>query len=140
MNPFKRIRKWTRKEFTLPPTGADLERRKLAEIETDRDLQKPSQQLLCDVHDESLAGIPEDTAIEVKMLFQLQRLVGAQKRMVSLQTKLAFESSRLNSWLFWLTLIIVIQTFFIIYFTICPRSTPSFVVKPQTEIDSTTQK
>jgi hypothetical protein len=140
MNPFQNIRKWTRKEFTPPPTGADLERRKLAEIETDRDLQKPVQQLLCDVHDESLAGIPDNAPTDVKIVFQLQRLTGAQKRMVSLQAVSAFQSSRTNSLVFWLTLIIVLQTCLLLWLTFFPRqsSAPSsphapLIVNPGTK-------
>ena len=121
MNPFKSIRKWTRKDFSdIDPKWV---RRKIAEEETDRDLQKPVQQLLCDVHEESLAEIPKDTPNDVKVLLQLQRLIGAQKRMVSLQTVSAFQTGRTNILVFWLTVIIVVQTGFLIWITVFPRKT-----------------
>lgn len=125
MNPFKNIRKWTRKDFTPPPTGIGAEWRKTAEIETGRDLQKPVQQLMCDVHEESLDPLPLKADGETDehwnqrlAVLQLQRLIGAQKRMVSLQTVIAFENARTNSLVLWLTGIIVVQTSVLIFLTI----------------------
>jgi len=132
MNPFQDIRKWSRKNFPDPDQTKGL--RHLAEVETDRDLQKPVQQLLCDVHEEALNPLPPKAPGETDdhwnlrlVVLQLQRLVGAQKRMVSLQTVSAFQTSRTNALVFWLTLIIVFQTFFLIWLTVSPRqsSTPA---------------
>jgi len=127
MNPFSSIRKWTRKDFP----DADLSRgvRCLAEVETDRDLQKPIQQLLCDVHEESLCPLPERAAGETDehwnlrlAVLQLQRIIGAQKRMVSLQMVSAFQSSRTNALVMWLTVIIVLQTCILTWVAFFPRS------------------
>ena len=126
MNPFQSIRKWTRTNFSDPDQTKGL--KYLAEVETDRDLQKPVQQLLCDVHEESLNPLPPKAPGETDehwnqrlVVLQLQRLIGAQKRMVSLQTVSAFQTSRTNALVFWLTLVIVFQTFFLIWLTVSPR-------------------
>ncbi len=127
MNPFQNIRQWKRKDFAEDPDQTKGLRH-LAEIETDRDLQKPVQQLLCDVHEECLNPLPPIAPGETEQhwnerlaVLQLQRLVGAQKRMVSLQTVSAFQTSRTNALVFWLTLVIVVQTFFLIWITVFPR-------------------
>src|SRR5688572_2806257 len=98
MNPFQNIRKWSRNNFPDPDQTKGL--RDLAEVETDRDLQKPVQQLLCDVHEESLNPLPPKAPSETDdhwnsrlVVLQLQRLIGAQKRMVSLQTVSTFQTS-----------------------------------------------
>jgi hypothetical protein len=140
MNPFKDIRKWERKNF--PDINPEWIRRKIAEEETDRDFQKSIQQLLSDVHEESLAEIPQDATNDVKILFQLQRLIGAQKRMVSLQTVSTFQAERTSILMFWLTLIIAIQTGFLIWFTVSPRQTsaPSPTISHETSTNSANQK
>jgi hypothetical protein len=123
MNPFQNIRNWTRKDFDESDEEKKA-RRERARVETDHDLQKPVQQLLCDVHEESLAPVPT-TSEGAAIVFQLQRLIGAQKRMVSLQTVSTFQTGRTNALVFWLTAIIVIQTFVLIYLTLYPRTGPS---------------
>jgi hypothetical protein len=130
MNPFKNIRKWTRKNFPDPDTTKGL--RHLAEIETDRDLQKPVQQLMCDVHEESLNPLPAQAPGESdehwykeRVLLQLQRLIGAHKRMVSLQAVSTFRMERTNILVFWLTCLLVVQTAFLIWITVFPRQTTS---------------
>lgn len=123
MNPFQNIRNWTRKDFD----EADEEkkaRRERARIETDRDLQKPIQQLLCDVHEESLASVPA-TSEGAAIAFQLQRLIGAQKIMVSLQTVSTFQTGRTNALVAWLTVVLMLQTFALLYLSFSPRAAPS---------------
>ncbi len=145
MNPFKNIRKWTRKDF--PDIDPKWVVRKIAEEETDRDLQKPVQQLLCDVHEESLTPLAEKATGESDehwnqrlAVLQLQRIVGAQKRMVSLQAASTFQTSRTGDLVFWLTLVIVIQTFVLIFLTLrapSPSSPSSVTGSPQTTNSST---
>ena len=117
MNPFARIKNWKRKNFADYEKPKDL--REWAEIETSRDLHKPAQQLLCDVHEEVLNDLPPLGAGETadhhqrgQIILQLQRLLGAQKRSISLQAVSAHEASRTNAWIFWLTAIVVIQGLF----------------------------
>jgi len=131
MNPFQNIRQWKRKDFAEDPDQTKGLRH-LAEIETDRDLQKPVQQLLCDVHEECLNPLPprapgetEEHWNEARMLLQLQRLVGAQKRMVSLQTVSTFQTSRMNALVVWLTVVIVLQTVALLWLTVFPRERAS---------------
>lgn len=126
MNPFQNIRKWTRRDF--PDADQTKGLRYLAEVETDRDLQKPVQQLLCDVHEESLNPLPPIAPGETEQhwnerlaVLQLQRLIGAQKRMVSLQTVSTFQTERLSKLVMWLTVVIVIQTFLLIGLTVFSR-------------------
>jgi hypothetical protein len=126
MNPFQNIQKWDRKDFPEHPPGLTL--RQIAERKTDRDLQKPVQQLLCDVHEECLNTLPEKATGETdahwrqgQVVLQLQRLVGAQKRMVSLTAVTAFQSGKTNALVFWLTLVIVLQTFWLLWLTFFPR-------------------
>jgi hypothetical protein len=135
LNPFQNIRRWSRKNFPDPDQSKGL--RHLGETETDRDLQKPVQQLLCDVHEECLNPLPPNDTNEKLIILQLQRLVGAQKRMVSLQAVSAFQSSRTNALIFWLTLIIVIQTFFLIWLALFPSQTfTSPAYQPQVVTDT----
>jgi hypothetical protein len=118
--------------------------RKIAEEETDRDLQKPVQQLLCDVHEESLNPLPEKAAGETDehwnqrlAVLQLQRIIGAQKRMVSLQAVSTFQTSRTGDLVFWLTLFIVIQTFALIWLAAFPRECATPHSPPASAITST---
>jgi len=66
LNPLKNIRRWRRKSFPDPDQTKGL--RHLTETETDRDLQKPAQQLLCDVHEECLNPLPPDTEAVLTVL------------------------------------------------------------------------
>ena len=122
---FKNIRDWTRKDFTPPPTGPGAEWREVAEVETDRDLQKPVQQLVCDVHEECLCPLPDRAQGETDehwnqrlAVLQLQRLIGAQKRMVSLMGRVAWEHERTSRMLVWLTVVLVVMTAVLIWLTI----------------------
>src|SRR5258708_3408940 len=88
--------KWTR--INSPDPDQTMPLTKLAELETGRDLQKPVQQLLCDVHEEVNVDLPprasgetEEHWNQVRVVLQLQRLVGAQKRMVSMMGRVALE-------------------------------------------------
>jgi hypothetical protein len=125
MCSFKNIRQWIRKDFTPPPTGPGAERRKVAEVETDRDLQKPVQQLVCDVHEECLCPLPERAQGEPDehwnqrlIVLQLQRFIGAQKRMVSMMGRVAWEHKRTSNSLVWLTVVLVAMTAVLIWLTI----------------------
>jgi hypothetical protein len=102
--------KWLRKNFPDPEPNLSL--RELSELETSRDLQKSLQQLLCDAHEECLNPLPnkttDETQAENRIILQLQRLVGAQKRTASLQAVIAFEASRTNTLILRLTFVIAI--------------------------------
>ena len=117
MNFLEYIRKWNRKNFPDHPSGLDL--RQIAERETDRDLQKPIQQLICDVHEECLNPIPgvgQETN-ERQTVLQLQRLVGGQKRMVSMMGRVALEDERTSKNLVKLTVVLVILTIVLVAMT-----------------------
>ena len=97
-------REWKRVNLESPgqPSLADIDpaRRRLAEEETDKDLRKPIQQLIFDVHEEAL-----DTRRPIE-----HNLVHATKRMVSLMGRVALEHERSSNMLLWLTWVIVILT------------------------------
>lgn len=99
--------KWTRKDFPAPPLNLSLRER--AELETERDLQKPIQQLVCDVHEEIINPLPPQHTNE--------RLVGAQKRMVSMMGRVALEHERSTTVLVRLTWALVFLTIAIIALT-----------------------
>ncbi len=122
---FKNIREWTRKDFTPPPTGPGAEIRKKAELETDRDLQKPVQQLVCDVHGECLCPLPERAQEETEehwnqrlIVLQMQRFIGAQKRMVSMMGRVAWEHERTSRLLVWLTGVLIVMTGVLVWLTL----------------------
>jgi len=94
-------RNWKRKNFDDSYNPI----RSLAENETDHDLQKTPQQILCDVHEEVLEVLPYwDKIREGKRLNHAERfncysaLINSQKRMASLQTKNAINSGRIAFW------------------------------------------
>src|SRR4051794_30439181 len=117
LNPFRDIRDWTRVPFK-EDLGSPV--RELAALETDHDLQKDVQNLLCDVHEEAL--LPTITKEEWEQMggperrlqLALQKLMGTNKRLASLLTVSALETERLNSLLLWLTAVIILQTFAVI--------------------------
>jgi hypothetical protein len=115
--------KWERKEF--PAITPQTPTRDIATEETNRDLQKSIQQLICDVHEESLNPIPpqaEGESVEQwnqrLTVLQLQRMIGAQKRMVSMMGRVALEHERTGRLLINLTWWIVILTIVVVVFTV----------------------
>ncbi|MEP6950204.1 MAG: hypothetical protein ABI863_13045 [Ginsengibacter sp.] len=90
---------WTRKIFDEKILDG-LSNRQRAEIETDRDLIKPIQQLLCDVQEET--HNPNRT--------EIQNVASAQKRMVSLMARVAMTNDRLSKKIYWLTFLMTIMT------------------------------
>lgn len=104
--------KWKRLNLESPgqPTLSETDptRRILAETETNRDMRKPIQQLICDVHEEVL-----DPSRPVE-----QNLVHATKRMVSMMGRVALENDRSNQLLILLTRVLVILTMAIVVLTI----------------------
>ena len=79
-----------------------LTNRQRAEIETDRDLIKPVQQLVCDVHEEIHDPKKEN---------EWQAIAAAQKRTASLMARIAISNDRLSRKIFWLTVMMTILTF-----------------------------
>ena len=77
-----------------------LQPRQQAEMETNRDLIKPIQQLVCDVHEET--HNPDRT--------ELQNIASAQKRMVSLMARLAMTNDKLSKKIYILTALMTIMT------------------------------
>jgi hypothetical protein len=108
--------KWTRVEFEPGSlTQEAKERRTKAEKETRRDIQKPIQQLICDVHEGSLD--PNESTDK--------RLLYMSSRMVSMMGRVALEHERASRRLVWLTWVLVfltillsIETVAMVYFEI----------------------
>ena len=100
-------RTWKRLSFD-ESTLANLSDREKAEIETERDLVKPVEQLLCDVHEET--HNPNRSAQE--------NFASAQKRMVSLMARVAISNERSVKIMTCLTWAIAIMTLAIVVLTI----------------------
>jgi hypothetical protein len=104
---------WRRKNYDEAPLRAldykkDEDRRKGSEIETNRDLDKPMEQLVCDVHEET--HDPDRT--------DLANIAGAQKRMVSMMARVARSNDRMTRWMLFFTVVITILTAIILYLTV----------------------
>lgn len=129
----KDIRDWERKNW--PDIDFNkCDRRCIAATETDRDLQKEVQQLLCDNHEEALApimtkedweGLPNS---EKRLHLALQKIMGMNKRMVSLQVVLAYQAQRTTNIVTLFTVIGIIFAFlslilsgFQVYFAAMPN-------------------
>lgn len=118
LNPFKDIRDWTRIPFK-EDLGSRV--RELAALETDHDLQKDVQNLLCDVHEEAMDPTINweiMTVPEHQLHLALQKLMGINKRLASLLTVSALETARVNALVMWLTLAIIVQTTVVIIVTV----------------------
>ena len=81
--------------------------RECSEIETGRDLIKPLEQLVCDVHEET----------HNRDRTELANLAGAQKRMVSMMARLAQSNDRLTNQMVILAYFIAFMTLIILIYT-----------------------
>ena len=94
--PYEPFVDWERKRYTGPKDN--LSSADLAELETDRDLGKPIQQLLCDVYEgytswlslKSSPSIPED------MKTPIQLILYTMARTASMNAVVAKESAALQ--------------------------------------------
>lgn len=100
-------RKWKRKlydESELPR----LSRREASALETDRDMDKPVEQLVCDVHEETHDPTREP----------LHNIAGAQKRMTSMLARVALSNQRVATVMLLLTCVVTAMTFVMLVFVI----------------------
>jgi hypothetical protein len=93
-------------EASLSQTHPD--RRKEAERQTNNDLRKSIQQLICDVHEE--AGTPNRPGE--------QNLINATRRMVSMMGRVALAHERSSKILIWLTAVLAVLTLAIVGLTV----------------------
>ena len=100
-------RKWQRKNFDETKLEG-LSVRERSEIEIDRDLIKPIEQLVCDVHEET--HNPNRS--------ELQNIASAQKRMVSMMARVAISNDRMTKQMLILTWAIALMTLAITVMTI----------------------
>jgi len=100
-------RGWERKNYDEGKLDR-LSPRRRAELETDRDLEKPVEQLVCDVHEET--HDPNRSPLE--------NIAGAQKRMVSMMARVAISNQRIATKMFWLTIAIATMTAVILLFAV----------------------
>ncbi len=96
--------RWVRKPFEVPGEVSllvsDPGRRAAADEETRRDLQKPIQQLICDVHEGAMdRGLPYE-----------ERYLWAVRRMVSMMGRVVLEHERLSRTVVWLNWVILALT------------------------------
>jgi len=137
---FENIRNWKRRDF--PTIDGNWMKRKVAEEETDRDLQKPVQQLLCDAHEEALDPIdPSNLPLATAQL--MKNLVGVNKRMTSLMVVSAYENTKMTRWVIALTWVIVLQTCILIYLAFFPRpmaASPSSPASPPAVVNTVDKK
>jgi hypothetical protein len=102
---------WVRKNFDeslLYELRKEKKFREIAEIEANRDLIKPIEQLVTDVHEE----IHNPTRLPV------ENTASAQKRMVSMMARVAMSNDRLTKQVIRLTWAIAFMTFLVTVFTI----------------------
>ena len=99
-------KKWKRQDFGDP--GGVPKYRSEAEQQTAWDVQKPIQQLICDVHEEALN--PNRSHDE--------NLIGAIRRMVSMMGRVALEHERTGNLLVRLTWWIMVLTIAVAAFTV----------------------
>ena len=113
--------KWKRKNYDSSDYDT-LKLREKSEKETNKDLDKSIEQLVCDVHEET--NNPERDAI--------QNIAHAQKRMVSMMARVAISNNKLSKWI----LLLSITTLFsgIVSLAISIISYKNPVVKEQTDI------
>jgi hypothetical protein len=102
---------WVRKIYA--PLPADMRPEDRAEKETDRDLTKSIEQLLCDFHDMAEHGSPGGEMGG----YPVQAMLHAQKRMVSMMAKVALSNEAvqrsndvLQRRLYWLTIAVTALT------------------------------
>ncbi len=120
------VRKWRNKSFDESKlTG--LSRREKSALETDRDLAKPVEQLVCDVHEET--HDPNRT--------EIQNVAGAQKRVASLMAQVALSNDRVASRMLYLTIAIAVMTLVILIYTILMWQQNN---KPNQAVNSTTTR
>jgi hypothetical protein len=86
--------KWKRKNYDISDYDR-LSLREKSEKETNKDLDKSVEQLVCDVHEET--NNPERAAI--------QNIAHAQKRMVSMMARVAISNNKLSRWVLILSII-----------------------------------
>lgn len=104
--------KWERVNLESPRqrslSETNLGQRRLAEEETNKDLRKSIQQLICDVHEEALAP---NRPVE-------ENLLHATKRIVSMMGRVTLENERSSRLLVWLTGVLIVMTAVLIWLTI----------------------
>jgi hypothetical protein len=104
--------KWERLNLESPGqpslTATDVPRRRQCEEETNRDLRKPIQQLICDVHEE---------ASDSSRPLELSQLL-ATRRMVSMMGRVALEHERSSAVLLRLTWMLLVLTVAIVFLTV----------------------
>jgi hypothetical protein len=102
---------WQRKNFA--PLSQTMSAEERAEKEANRDLTKPIEQLLCDVHDMAERGSPGGDlgGYPVQALLHAQkRMVGMMARVALSNEKLAAENDVLQRRLFWLSIAVAALT------------------------------
>ena len=104
-------RKWTRKSFD-ESKFVGLTDREVFALETDRDLVKPIEQLVCDVQEEThTRPIPGESKAEN----YLRNMSVAQKRFASLMARVAVSNDKVARQMLWLTVAIFVLTALIAY-------------------------
>src|SRR5205823_1846244 len=79
----------TWKRMFFPPLAATLPSHQYAEKHTNRDLAKPIEQLLCDIHDMAQSGTGGDMGN-----YPVQAVLHVQKHMASMMAKVALSNER----------------------------------------------
>jgi hypothetical protein len=97
--------------------------RERSEIETDRDMDKPVEQLVCDVHEETHSDNNWEGYSAQKWL---GNIAAAQKRFASLMAKVALSNDKVASRMLYLTWAIFILTVVLVILAAIP-----FVFPPQ---------
>jgi len=99
--------RWVRKDYDASILD-NLTPRQRSELETDRDLDKSLEQLVCDVH--------EETHNQTRP--PIENIASAQKRMVSMMARVAMTNENATKWMIRLTWAIVGLTAIIVFIAI----------------------
>ena len=106
---------WIRKRYkgSKPDNDPEL----LAEIETDRDLDKPIEQLLCDVQDSLQNWLkPREKPEDIERAISL--ILYSLGRTASMNARVAISNSKLANQMRWLTYAIGAMTLFMLILSI----------------------
>ena len=146
MWPLKDIRDWKHRDFDEVNPDADAEARKQAKrieahLRTDHELQKPPQHFISDVHEEAEREARPHTDMKLSygehmIIDAVARLATQNKRMTALQATSTHSSTGANSLLLLLTVVIVLQTFFLIYLTLWPQNPSNGMSTPPNAVSN----
>ena len=150
---------WERRNYTRPKANPTQNPRHFGEMETDRDLDKPVEQLLSDVHEDvgewrrfaatqPARDARERAPMAAEAFAATGIIIHAVSRMASMQAVVARENQRvqkairtLTIGVFVLTVVVAVLTAVLVWLAMCPPVTPvgGFLYQPDEEVATDAQ-